>query len=212
MLFRSPNKAGTYSFTATATDGLGLTTSRTYTVNVASALPAVSTASLAGGTTGIAYSATLAGTGGVTPYTWSVVSGSLPPGLALSSSGALSGKPTAVGTFPFTVGLTDVDGRTASKALSIAVIAPLTVVTSSMPPATTAVAYSVTLAASGGSGTYTWSMASGTLPAGLTLSSAGLLSGTPTSAGSFSFSVKVTDGAARTATKSLTVEIGRAHV
>ena len=66
MLFRS----------ATATDGLGLSSSRTYTVNVASALPTVSTASLAGGTTGTAYSATLAGTGGVTPYTWSVVSGS----------------------------------------------------------------------------------------------------------------------------------------
>jgi hypothetical protein len=79
---------------------------------------AVTTATLASGTVGKSYSATLAGTGGATPYVWTET-GALPGGLTLSSAGAISGSPTAAGTFNFTVTLTDVNGQTATGSLSI---------------------------------------------------------------------------------------------
>jgi subtilisin family serine protease len=206
VLSGTPNKTGSFSFTVQAKDGLARTATRTYTVTVAGA-PSVSTTSLAGGTVGTAYSASLAGSGGKTPYSWSLASGSLPAGLSLSSGGAFSGTPTTPGTASFTVRLTDVDGRTATRALSIAVIAPLTITSGTLPGATRSAAYSTTLTATGGSGTYTWSLGAGTLPAGLALSSAGVVSGTPTTAGTFSFTAKVTDSAARSTTKVVTVTV-----
>ena len=85
--------------------------------------PSVTTSSLVGGTVGSAYSATLAASGGTTPYSWSLASGSLPAGLSLSSGGVISGTPTASGTSSFTVQVTDSSGLTGTKALSIAVAA-----------------------------------------------------------------------------------------
>jgi hypothetical protein len=118
-------------------------------------------------------------------------------------------------TFSATAGTTysvAVDGYGAasgSVALNwtVPVVNPLTVTTSSLPAATTGVAYSTQVAASGGSGSYAWSLASGTLPAGLTLSSAGVISGTPSAAGTSTFTVQVTDSAARTASRSLSITV-----
>jgi Putative Ig domain len=81
----------------------------------------ITTASLAGGTVGVAYSATLAATGGMTPYTWSLVGGTLPAGLTLSTAGVISGTPTAAGTSNFTVQVVATQGPTATRALSIVV-------------------------------------------------------------------------------------------
>jgi hypothetical protein len=175
----------------------------------------VATTSLPNGTVGTAYSQSLLTGGGVSPFTWIVVSGSgsLPSGLALSSSGVISGTPSAAGTFHFTVQATDAGGRTATGALSILIgggATPLTITTASVPNGQLTVSYSQTLAASGGVAPYTWSIASGTLPQGLTLSSNGTLTGTPAgSLGISSFTVQVADSSPThlTAQKAFTIDI-----
>ena len=88
---------------------------------------AVTTASLAGGTVGTAYSQALAGTGGAGTYTWTET-GALPGGLTLSTAGTLSGTPTAAGTFPFTVTMTDANAQVKTASLS------LTIAPKSAPP------------------------------------------------------------------------------
>lgn len=84
----------------------------------------IGTASLPNGTTGTAYSATLTASGGTAPYTWSIAGGALPPGLALSGGGAISGTPTAAGSYGFTVKATDSRSASASQTLNITVAAP----------------------------------------------------------------------------------------
>ncbi|MBJ6751586.1 protease pro-enzyme activation domain-containing protein [Geomonas anaerohicana] len=90
---------------------------------VASPLDISSTNSLANGTQGVAYSATLAATGGSSPYTWSVVGGSLPAGVTLSSGGVLSGTPSSTGVFSFTAQVKDGYNATVTKAFSVAISA-----------------------------------------------------------------------------------------
>src|SRR5204862_8286380 len=121
--------------------------------------------------------------GGTTPYTWSLASGTLPTGLTLSSSGAISGTPTGTGTSNFTVKVTDANSNTATLGLSISVNAALTVTSTSLPAGAQNAAYSASVTALGGTTPYTWSLASGALPPGLTLSSSGAISGTPTGTG-----------------------------
>lgn len=158
----------------------------------------ISTSSLPLGVIEAAYSATVIATGGISPYSWAVTAGSLPPGLSLSASGAILGTPTAAGTFTFTVTVTDSESptpSTASAALSITINAALEIITPapSLPGCLTGASYNQTLQASGGISPYTWALSSGTLPPGLTLSSNGQLAGTPTTAGSFTFTVAVMD-------------------
>src|SRR5204862_7221236 len=111
--------------------------------------------------------------GGTTPYTWSLASGTLPTGLTLSSSGAISGTPTVTGTSNFTVKVTDANSNTATQGLSITVNAALTVTSTPLPAATQNPRSSAPVTASGGTTPYAWSLASGALPTGLTLSSSG---------------------------------------
>jgi hypothetical protein len=179
----------------------------------------ITTTSLPSGVTGTAYSSTLAATGGDTPYSWSVTSGSLPSGLALNvSTGVISGTPTTAGTSILTVTVTDSStptALTASQAVSIAIAAAgqIEITTTSLPGGVTGTAYSTTLQATGGTTPDSWSVTSGTLPSGLALSSAGTISGTPTATGTFSFTVKVTDSTtptALTATQSLSITISAA--
>ncbi|MGH9740035.1 MAG: putative Ig domain-containing protein [Candidatus Acidiferrales bacterium] len=186
----------------------------TQSPNSAVASPlSVSTTSLPGGTVGQAYTATLAASGGSAPYTWSVSSGSLPPGLSLASgSGAIAGTPSSAGTFAFTATASDTKDATATKSLNILVGSAgqtLSITTSSLPNGTEGQAYTATLAASGGSAPYTWSVSGGSLPPGLSLaSSSGAITGTPSSAGTFSFTATASDTKSATATKSLNILIG----
>ena len=150
---------------------------------------------------------TLQATDGTTPYSWSVLSGSLPSGLSLSSGGQISGTPISDGTYAFIVSVTDAEGRTASKSLSITI-------NPNDPEITTTVlnygevgsTYTATLAAGGGTGTYTWEIISGSLPPGLSFSD-GVISGTPTQAGTYTFTVRITDQRGRTAEKTLSIAI-----
>jgi hypothetical protein len=208
------------NFTITATDSAGSTGSQKYTLLIyatgsgSSAAPlAVTTASLPAGTVGTAYSIALTASGGTPPYAWTLTSGSLPPGLSLTTSGVISGTPAAVGTLSFTVQVSDSNGLQASATLSLAVVPALAVSSSSLPEGTVNTAYSATLTASGGASPYTWSILSGILPAGTSLGTAtGAISGTPTAAGSYNFSVQVTDSAGRTASAALNVVIASALV
>ncbi|MEY4487706.1 MAG: hypothetical protein RIQ79_214, partial [Verrucomicrobiota bacterium] len=174
-------------------------------LGLAAALAISSTSPLPGGVLGVAYSTTLAGTGGTAPYTWVITSGSV-PGLALSTAGVLSGTPTATGASSLTVSLTDTIPATVSKTLSLTIAAtPLAIGTAAtLPEGAVGSAYATTLSATGGTSPYTWSVSSGTLPAGLTLNGAGVLSGTPTTPVASSFTVLVTDSAALTATRAFT--------
>ena len=174
----------------------------------------VTTTSLPGGTQNAAYSTTLAATSGTTPYTWSITSGTLPTGLSLASStGVISGTPTATGTSNITVQATDANSLTATKALSLTVAAPPTVSTTSLPAGTQNTAYSTTLAATSGTTPYTWSITSGTLPTGLSLASGtGVISGTPTGTGTSNITVQVSDANSSTATKALSLTINAAGI
>src|SRR5205085_230564 len=150
----------------------------------------ISTSSLPAGTVGAAYSQALTATGGSTPYTWSISAGSLPAGLTLSAGGTISGTPGSAGTSNFTVKVTDSASVSMTAALSLTVNPPaLSITTSSLPAGTVGTPYSQALGASGGTLPYTWSVSVGSLPAGFTLSAAGTISGTPSTAGPSSLTV-----------------------
>ncbi|WP_236585435.1 putative Ig domain-containing protein [Dyella sp. EPa41] len=206
----TPTTAGSYSFTVTATDGFGYTGSQAYTVNVNAPTISFSPATLPAGIGGVAYTQTLSASGGHGGYTYSLVSGALPPGIALSSAGPISGTPTTAGSFNFTVKVTDGFGFIATQAYTIAVNAPTIVFTrTTLPGGQVAVAYSQTVSAGGGSGSYTYSLTAGSLPPGVALSSSGALSGTPTAAGNYSFTVTATDGLGFTGSQAYTVSINQ---
>ncbi|HET6840959.1 MAG TPA: putative Ig domain-containing protein [Candidatus Angelobacter sp.] len=176
-----------------------------------SATLAITTSSQLSGAINVSFSTTLSASGGTAPYTWSVVSGALPVGMTLSSTGVISGTPGATGSFSFTVQVKDATSQTANQVLSLTIAstapAPLAITTSSLVAGNINTSYSATLAATGGTTPYTWSVSSGALPAGVGLSSAGIISGTPTASGSFSFTVQLSDAAKQIATKGLTLSI-----
>jgi hypothetical protein len=206
----SVTSAFTATVTATSITDPTKTSSLQFKV---SPLPTITTTSLAEATAGTAYSATLSESGGTSPYKWTIASGALPTGLILSSTGAISGTPTGpAGNSSVTFQLTDAAGVSASQAITIKVNPPptLTITTASLPAGTIGIAYSQTLQATGGVPPYSWSLTAGTLPAGLTLNSAGVISGTPTgtSTSTSNFTVTVTDSQTPThATKSANLSI-----
>lgn len=161
------------------------------------------------GIVGTPYSYEFLGRNGCPPFTFSVKSGSLPPGLSLSSSGPVTGTPTTEGSYFFWMQLDDICGSVAAqRPFTINIVAKLTVTTGSpLAPAAVGVPYAVKLTADGG-GSQTWSLASGSLPTGLALAADGTISGTPTEATSapVSFVVKVTDDA-RSDTKTLVLDV-----
>ena len=171
--------------------------------------PSVTTSSLAVGTTGTAYSQTVAASGGTSPYSWSVSAGTLPAGLTLNAStGEISGLPTTAGTSSFTVKVTDNAALVGTRALSIVIGTPVSVSTSTLAGATVGTSYSATIAATGGTGSYTWALTDGALPAGLSLATGtGRVTGTPTAAGTANFTVTATDGVGRTNAKALTITV-----
>jgi hypothetical protein len=160
------------------------------------------------GQTGVAYTDTLTATGGTAPYTWSVNAGSLPPGITLTSAGVLAGTPTTAGSYPFTVNVIDQNNGIATTSITLVVTAGLTLTFPAPPSGTVGTAYTDTLTAAGGTAPYTWSVSAGSLPAGITLTpSTGVLAGTPTTAGTSSFTIKVTDAASQTATQATSISI-----
>src|SRR5882672_533931 len=208
--------AGSASGTAviTATSVTDTTKISTLTITV-TAPPAITTTTLPPGTEGTAYSQAIAKTGGAGTVTFSISAGALPTGLTLSGAGTISGTPAGPnGTVNFTVKVTDsstMTPMTATQALSIVINlpAPPTITTTTLPPGVAGTAYSQMVAATG-FGTLTFTTSAGAVPSGLTLSSAGLISGTPDAPNVTSnFTVMVTDSSnpAQTATQALSILI-----
>jgi hypothetical protein len=146
---------------------------------------------------GVPYSANLTAAGGTPPYSWTLVGGSLPAGLALSRSGAIAGTPTGTGNASFSVQVADARAPiplTATATLSLVVTStPLTVTTTTLSNATVGVGYSATLTAAGGAAPYLWTLTGGALPAGLALSPGGAITGMPAQQGDSTFSLQVID-------------------
>lgn len=135
-----------------------------------------------------------AGGESIAPLTWSLAGGTLPPGLDLDAgTGAISGTPVSPGAYTFTVAVTDYAASTANLEISTTVLAPLVIQTGAINDLPTESYFSQTLSGSGGSHSYLWSIAAGALPPGLALSSDGLLAGTPTDPGTFTFTVRLRD-------------------
>ena len=204
--------AGTSSFTVRVADagGRDATQALSITINLLNP-PNITTTTLPAGAVGQAYSQTLQATGGIGARTWSIVAGTLPPGLNLiSSTGVISGTPIAPGTSSFTVRIADSAGQVATKDLSIPIPIPppILITTTTLPCGQILLAYNQPLQATGGSGARTWSVVAGTLPQGLTLDpTTGVISGTPIAPGLFPFTVRVADTGGQAATQALSISI-----
>src|ERR1022692_1508187 len=190
---------GTGYHNSPATNPLGTASNTFYAFSLPSYAPPLTLACAANeGQTGAPYSSALAATGGVSPYTFSITAGSLPPGLTLSSStGAIGGTPTLSGSFSFTIQAADSTGTSAGTATGNCgiAIAPAPVMLACPANAGQVGApYVSALAATGGVPPYTFSFTAGWLPPGPTLnSSTGAIGGTPTTAGDFNFTALAVD-------------------
>ncbi|MEP6959675.1 MAG: putative Ig domain-containing protein [Nitrospirota bacterium] len=186
-------------------------------VNVAPTPLGILTTSLPTGSINQPYAVALSPTGGTSPYTWALKSGStlLPSGLTLTPNGVISGTPTVTGSATHTFTLTDATSLTVETSLTLTISAvPLSITTTSLTQGTANQNYSTTLAATGGTGAYTWGFAGGSpaLPNGLTLNtSTGVISGIPTSTSNQTYTFTVTDQTPptpQTATMTLPLIIG----
>lgn len=205
----TPTSAVASDVTFQVTDANGKISTRDLDLRIFNGLT-ITTGTLDDSYVGRSYAMTLTAVGGDTslPYTWSAI-GALPAGLTLSPSGVISGTATTAGTTRFTLQVTDNSGASITRVFDLRVLAQPSVTTTSLPEAYVNAAYSTSLGGAGGLPPYQWSLSGGTLPAGLTLSSSGVLSGTPTAAGTSSFTVELSDSnnVQTTATLSLTASV-----
>ena len=208
----TPSTAGTFNFTVRATDTTSLFDTQPLSITIARSPipPNITTTTLPGGTVNAAYSQPVRATGGTGALTWTISAGALPPPLTINSStGVISGTPSTAGTFEFMVRATDTLALFDTQALSIAVVlpAPPTITTTTLPNGTVRTAYTQSLQATGGTGTRIWSLSSGSLPTNLSLSPAGVISGTPTNTGTANFTVRVTDALSQSDNQALSITI-----
>jgi hypothetical protein len=213
VLSGTPATFGAYNFTVQATDSLGVTASRAYTLVIAPSPLTLTTGPLGSAPENTPLAIQFAGSGGVTPYSF-VEFGALPPGTQMSASGLLSGTPTTPGTYSFLLFIDDSTGVSASQKYSITVTAPGLVITtaSPLPAGQLAAPYTTQLAATGGKGaTLAW-YASG-LPQGLTMASnTGLIAGIPRAIGTFTVGVTVQDLFMDTVTQNYTLVIASSQL
>jgi hypothetical protein len=194
LLSGTPTAGGSFPFSVVATDANGCSSAaRALTLDVDWLV--VNTLTLGTATAGTAFSKTFTQTGGVAPMSFSISAGALPAGLAVNPSGLLSGTPTQTGTFPFTVQVTDAGGHAATRAFSLTVgCFTFSPANGPLPGGTVGKPYSQTLTLNGGVGPVTFQTTAGSLPPGLSISGNRVV-GAPTTSGTYSFTLKATDGA-----------------
>ncbi len=201
----TPSAVGTFTGTITATNTAG-TVPQSFSITINQVPAFTSSAPTTTGILGVAYSFTCTGSGTPAP-TFSVTAGALPTGLTMSTDGTITGTPSALGTFTGTTTATNAAG-TVTQNFSIT-INQVPAFTSSTPTATSLIntAYSFTVTASGAPAP-TFSVTAGALPTGLTLSSAGAITGTATASGLFTGTITATN-VAGTATQNFSIAINQ---
>ncbi len=196
-----PSTAGTFTFGLNVNDEYQNFATRSFSVTI-NPQPSFNSITLPAGNVSVAYATSniaSARVGGTAPFTFSVTSGILPPGISLSSSGLLSGTPSAGGIFSFSVGVTDAAGATASATVQVTIIAPnpdpLRFSTMTLENATVGINFTQLLQAAGGSPPYRFSLRSGSTAPGTSLSPDGQIRGVPATAGTYRFEVELADNA-----------------
>lgn len=223
----TPTQEGVNAFDVSVTDRAGVSVSAPLSLTVVAQL-SLSSMTLPDATIATKYpNTTLIPVGGREPYTgWKIESGTFPTGLALSSTGIISGTPSELGTFKFTVQVSDADGKTAGQLLTIVVnnvgggsapggtnttttTDPLKITTTAFSNAATGTKYEKGLAVTGGRLPYLYALSKGALPAGLALDvNTGKITGTPSASGTYSFIITVTDADDRLAAATYSVIVG----
>lgn len=199
LILGTPTTAGIYNFTIKAMDSASPAQSTTapLSITINEPPPRITSLSLPVGAINSAYGATLQSIWGKSPVTWRVAAGTLPFGLTLNATtGQISGMATTAGTFNVTVQVADstIPPQTDSQPLNITINPPLSIATTALPNSAVSCRYAARLESSGGTPSATWSIIAGALPAGLLLNSAtGWISGTPTTAGTVSFTAQAQD-------------------
>ncbi len=225
QVFGTPTTTGTFTFQVQVIDNQTQQVARqNLSLLVSSSSSGLNdlsilSSSLPSGTIDRRYSRILEVSGGAAPFSWSISSGSLPDGLSLNSStGEISGTPTLRGEETFTVRVSDARGQSETRTLSITINrtdTDISILSPSLPVGVVGRTYNRTacginfsgqLQATGGDGDYRWSISRGDLPAGLTLSSDGRISGTPTATGSTTFTARVQDNEDNSSSKVFTIE------
>ena len=204
-----PTATGISTFGVNVTDTFTLV-SQTFTLSISLAPFAITSPStLPSGLAERAYSTTLAATGGIPPYTWTVATGTLPPGLSLSSGGVISGTPSLPEIATFTVNVTYGALFFASQPFTLTIGSiPVGVATPpTLPFGAVGTAYSQTLTAAYGVPPYTWSVTAGVLPPGLALSRAGAITGIPTATGNYIFTAQAQDSTSETASQAFSLTV-----
>jgi hypothetical protein len=190
----TPTQTGIFPLTIRVTDGGGQLGQTDLRLNVNSSSFQITTTGLSAATAGLAYSATLSSSGGRAPFVYSLLRGSLPAGMALSTAGSLTGTPTSAGTFNLEISARDAMGATAQVPLTLVVqSSALRFFSRGLANGQFGQTYSSTLLTVNGISPLTFSIVQGSLPAGLTLSSNGNISGTPTASGLYQITFRVLD-------------------
>jgi uncharacterized protein YhjY with autotransporter beta-barrel domain len=211
----TPTQSGSFTLTVTTTDsttGIPATTSATYTLAVLVPTLSLTPDTLTGAMAGVAYTQTFAASGGIAPYQYALSAGTLPTGLSLNAStGQLAGTPTQAGSFDISITATDSTTGTAAtitRAYTLVVSVPTIVVDpETLPSALQSVPYNAALSARGGTAPYTFAVDAGTLPAGMSLTAAGALSGTPTATGTFNVTFRATDALGFSGTRAYALNV-----
>ena len=208
LISGTPSGTGTATFVARAREPFRRFGEKQLTLTVGAALQA--RAATGAGEVGVRYRGSVAVTGGVQPFTWSVTGGTLPAGLALNTTtGAITGIPRSAGVSAVTFGVRDAGGQTASVQSSIRIATRLAITSNRLPNATAGEAYRATIASAGGLAPKRWTVV-GTLPRGLRLGrTTGVLSGVAREPGVYRIRVQVTDRLGGRSTKTLRLSVTR---
>ncbi|MEE1943797.1 putative Ig domain-containing protein [Pedobacter sp. KR3-3] len=204
----TPTAAGTFNFNITATDSKGCTATAAYTLKITPTL-VLPGASLPNGTVGTLYPTQVIplATGGSTPYTY--VATNLPPGLSFNpATREITGTPTQSGTFVVGVNVTDADGNTTTTNYTVVVKDPLVLATTTLSDGTVGTSYptQILLPATGGTTPYTYSVSN--LPPGLNFNpTTREITGTPTTAGTYTLTLNASDADGKTATANYTIKV-----